>query len=271
MKLSIITCTLNSEKYLEECINSVINQNLDIGVYEHIFVDWDSKDKTKDIVEKYIKDYSNVKIIKRKPKWVYNAMNEGIKEAKWKYIMCLNSDDYLVEGVLDKYLGFVEKTGNKDLYYGILNIVNNWVVKKWIEKFFRIKQFLFKNFWCNVLIFHPTCLVKRESLLEMQLFDEDKKIASDYWMRLKMLKSGKEICYYPNNISNFREWCNSLTTSNNKLAKEEVFYYQYKYFWFWGVLIAEILNLFLKCYWKITKILWKIIYNYKLTIWNHEK
>jgi glycosyltransferase involved in cell wall biosynthesis len=68
MKLSIITCTYNSEKYIQECINSVIAQNLDKDDYEHIFVDAYSTDKTKDIIAQYMKKYSNVELIERKPK-----------------------------------------------------------------------------------------------------------------------------------------------------------------------------------------------------------
>jgi glycosyltransferase involved in cell wall biosynthesis len=68
MKLSIITCTYNSEKYLQECIDSVVAQNLDIHEYEHIFVDAYSTDKTKKIIVEYKKKYSNVRLIEREPK-----------------------------------------------------------------------------------------------------------------------------------------------------------------------------------------------------------
>ena len=82
MKLSIITCTYNSENYLQECINSVIAQNLNINEYEHVFVDAYSIDKTKEIIEKYAIKYHNVRLIERKAKWIYNAMNEWIKESE---------------------------------------------------------------------------------------------------------------------------------------------------------------------------------------------
>jgi glycosyltransferase involved in cell wall biosynthesis len=68
MKLSIVTCTYNSEKYLQECIDSVIAQDLDTNIYEHVFVDAYSTDKTKNIIKKYQKQYPNVKIIERQPK-----------------------------------------------------------------------------------------------------------------------------------------------------------------------------------------------------------
>ncbi|MBR4633566.1 glycosyltransferase family 2 protein [bacterium] len=68
MKLSIITCTYNREKCLQQCIDSVIAQNLDLNTYEHIFVDAYSKDKTKTIIKNYMAKYKNVRLIEREPK-----------------------------------------------------------------------------------------------------------------------------------------------------------------------------------------------------------
>ena len=216
MKLTIITCTYNSEGYLQECIDSVVNQNLDENTYEHIFVDALSTDKTRHIIEKYMKKYNNVKLIERKPKWVYNAMNEWIKQAKWEYIMCLNSDDYLENDILSWYLNFIEDTKKKDLYYWKLRVVKNG--KNICESNMRIlfiKKILFKIFWTNCLIFHPTVIWKTRVFLELWLFNENYKIASDYEMRIKFMKKKKTMCYYPTIVSNFRVHWWSLSNSQN--------------------------------------------------------
>jgi glycosyltransferase involved in cell wall biosynthesis len=78
MKLSIITCCYNSDKYIQETINSVISQKLDKNIYEHIFIDAFSSDNTIDIINKYIMENSENKIVLKqsKPKGIYNAMNE---------------------------------------------------------------------------------------------------------------------------------------------------------------------------------------------------
>lgn len=75
-RLSIITCTWNSEKYLQECIDSVKNQSWNLKI-EHIFVDGFSTDKTLEIIQSYqkeCKDRIDVKILQSSPKGVYNAM-----------------------------------------------------------------------------------------------------------------------------------------------------------------------------------------------------
>ena len=232
MKLSIITCTYNSEKYLQDCIDSVIAQNLNIDDYEHIFVDGQSSDITIKLIENYKNKFQNVKLLERKPKWVYNAMNEWIKEAKWEYIMCLNSDDFLEPNILEWYLKFIQKTWNKDLYYWKVSLIK-W--KKCIsifndDNFVWFKKILF-HMWCLTLIAHPSVLLKRIVCLDMWMFDESKKISSDFGMWLKMLKYKKDFVFYPHIISNFRLHDGSLTTwvKNFQLARQEDLFFKRKY------------------------------------------
>ena len=88
-KISIITVTKNSEKFLSENILSVKSQNY--KNFEHIIVDGNSKDKTIKIIKSYKK---NIKFIKNKnDKGLYHAMNVGIKKSSGDIIGILNSDD----------------------------------------------------------------------------------------------------------------------------------------------------------------------------------
>lgn len=92
---SVIIPIYNSEEYLEECLDSVINQ--DLGFKEHIemiLVNDGSQDKSEDICLTYVKKYpENIIYIKKKNGGVSSARNLGIKKAKGKYINFLDSDD----------------------------------------------------------------------------------------------------------------------------------------------------------------------------------
>ena len=91
-KFSIITCTKDSEQYLEQNIKSVSEQTF--NDFEHILVDGQSSDKTIEIICKYQNQFPDRVIsIIRSPKGIADAMNEGIKRAKGEYIICLHSDD----------------------------------------------------------------------------------------------------------------------------------------------------------------------------------
>ena len=245
MKLSIITCTYNSEKYLQECIDSVIAQNLDKDAYEHIFVDAYSTDNTKKIIEKYKGKYQNVRIIYRKPKWIYNAMNEGIKESKWDYIMCLNSDDFLEKNILTKYLKFVKETWCKDIYYWKVRVFNSVDSYVNLNNLIKLRKFLYKNFGCNVLVNHPSTLTKKMLFeWDMWMFDETKKISSDYWFFLKCMTNKKEFCYFPEIITNFRihSWGASSNKNLKSIANNEDLYFKKQYLPFFKVWIAVFID-----------------------------
>lgn len=81
---SIITCTYNSEKFLQENIDSVKSQTF--KDYEHIFIDGYSTDDTNKIINKYILIDRRSKIFKYPPKGISNAFNLGIKKSLGKYL-----------------------------------------------------------------------------------------------------------------------------------------------------------------------------------------
>ena len=95
-KLSIIIVCFNSEKYIADSIESVINQTCNL--WELIIVNGYSKDNTDSIIKEYSK-YISI-YINEPDEGIYNAMNKGAKFAKGSHISFLNSDDlYLPEFV----------------------------------------------------------------------------------------------------------------------------------------------------------------------------
>jgi len=96
-RISIITITLNSEKYLERCIKSVQNQTY--KNFEHIIIDGKSNDNTLKIIDNYKHKIS--KLISEKDKGIWDAMNKGIKNSNGDIICFLNSDDYFFPKTLE--------------------------------------------------------------------------------------------------------------------------------------------------------------------------
>jgi len=90
LKISIITPTFNSEKYLERCIKSI--QSQDYNSIEHIIVDGDSNDETINIIKKY--QNNKTILISEKDNGIWDAMNKGLKIASGDIVCFLNSDDY---------------------------------------------------------------------------------------------------------------------------------------------------------------------------------
>lgn len=109
MDISVIVVSYNTKKLLEDCISSIYKFTKSIN-FEVIVVDNASKDNSIEIMKK---KFPKTKIILNK----YNrgfgpANNQGIKIAKGKYILLLNSDTYLVENSLKKLVDKAKSVSN---------------------------------------------------------------------------------------------------------------------------------------------------------------
>ncbi len=88
MKISVVTATFNSEKFIQRCIASVHSQSFGC---EHIIVDGASSDATNHIVKKYLRPQD--KHVIEPDRGIYDAFNKGISLASGDVIAILNSDD----------------------------------------------------------------------------------------------------------------------------------------------------------------------------------
>lgn len=100
VKYSIIVPIYKIEKYIEECILSVVNQSY--NNYELILVDDGSPDNSGAICDRYSKEYDNIKVIHKKNGGLSDARNYGINAATGEYILFLDGDDTLHNECLKK-------------------------------------------------------------------------------------------------------------------------------------------------------------------------
>lgn len=109
MKLSIIVPVYNVEKYLERCINSLINQDIDDKEYEIIMVNDGSTDNSKAIADLLVEKHDNISLYCQENQGLSGARNTGIEHAKGKYLMFVDSDDYLKDNSLANLINTCEK------------------------------------------------------------------------------------------------------------------------------------------------------------------
>lgn len=107
-KVSIVTVCYNSEKYIEDCIKSIMRQTYDN--VEHIIVDGGSTDGTLDIIKKYENQY-NMRWISEKDNGMYDAITKGFKMASGEIYAWLNSDDIYMPWACELVAIVMEKTG----------------------------------------------------------------------------------------------------------------------------------------------------------------
>lgn len=101
MKFSVILPCYNVEKYLNECVESILKQTF--KDYEIILVDDGAKDSTPQICDEYAQKYSFIKVVHQPNAGLSEARNTGTKHAEGDYIVYVDSDDYFNgENVLQK-------------------------------------------------------------------------------------------------------------------------------------------------------------------------
>lgn len=96
--ISIIIPCYNAEKYLPQCLDSVLNQSY--KEYEIILVNDGSIDATRDICEAYSAKDDRIVVLHKRNQGVSSARNDGIRLARMDYILFLDSDDFMVDGIL---------------------------------------------------------------------------------------------------------------------------------------------------------------------------
>ena len=101
IKVSVIVPVYNVEKYIERCLESLVNQTLqDIEI---IVVNDGSKDGSEDIIKRYLKSYGKmIKYVTKQNGGLSDARNYGMKYATGEYIAFLDSDDYVDVTIYEK-------------------------------------------------------------------------------------------------------------------------------------------------------------------------
>lgn len=95
MRLSIIVPVYNVEPYLEKCLDSLLDQNIDKSQYEILVLNDGSTDKSLEIVHKYADKYSNIQEFSHPNKGLSGTRNVGLKNATGDYVWFVDSDDWI--------------------------------------------------------------------------------------------------------------------------------------------------------------------------------
>jgi glycosyltransferase len=191
MKISIITITYNSAKSLKRALESVQSQTYpDI---EHVIVDGASTDGTKELIEAYAKEHTNVRWVSEKDDGIYNALNKGIKMATGDVIGFLHSDDILFSADSIRQIAAAFEQSKVDVVYGDLQYCRgNKVVRRWKSNAYDPRGL--KYGWMPP---HPTMYVKREVYEQVGEYDEWFRISADYDMILRIFSAGYMTYYIP--------------------------------------------------------------------------
>lgn len=227
-ELSIIIPIYNCEKYLTQCLNSVLNQTF--KNFELILVDDGSTDSSGKICDEYIDKDSRIKVIHKINQGCVLARRAGFEQACGNYISFLDSDDWIDK---DFYSYIFEKIENADLYCcGFTSEYENGKQNKetntiesgvYYEKTLKnlLKQCLYNGtFYKNGVFPALWCKVMKKSLLESVIYSIDSsiKMGEDAAITYPVLAASKKICIDNSNcMYHYRRLNNSMSTSYDNL------------------------------------------------------
>lgn len=216
--VSIVIPCYNDKEYIEESVNSALNQS-----YQHfeiIIVDDGSDEKTKKVLSNL--HHQKIKLITQVNKGLSAARNVGIAHASGDFILTLDADDFFENSFLEKAVAVL----NSDQSVGVVSCFSNYFVDKYkiiyrsCPNGGKIDDFLYRN---NA---SANSLFRKQCWLDAGGYDEKMKNGYEDWeFWISVTKQNWSVFILEEFLFNYRKKEVSMLQTTNLLFEEE----NYKY------------------------------------------
>lgn len=225
--VSILIPVYNAEKYLEQCIDSILNQTY--GNLEIVILNDGSTDSSLSICEEYSKKDNRIKVYSQENKGIAETRNILLSLAKGEYIMFVDADDYIAADTCEKCLKTLENDCSDMVIFGynLVSVngedisVNKELLREQISGYELCKRILsseIRDYLCT-------------KFFKRQLFENITFPSGHRW---EDLATAYRIALNANNVSIieeafyfYRQHSNSITNSINSKAIENIFLVRY--------------------------------------------
>lgn len=217
--VSIVMPVYNEEKYIVNCIDSLLQQDYSQNLMEWIFVDGMSTDNTKQLIQQYIEKYPTlIKVYDNPNKTVPYAMNIGIGNAKGKYIIRLDAHADYSKNYISKCVYYLNTT-NADNVGGIAEtksrgIVGNAIAKMLSSKFGVGNSQFRTNGESGYVDTVPFGAFRREVFEKYGGYDERLTRNQDNEMNYRIRKNGGNVIGYDLNAEKIKLYKNGVDPTN---------------------------------------------------------
>ena len=226
MRLSVITPSYNSGRFIEETVKSVLAQRDTPGLeLEYIVVDGKSTDNTLEVLEPYRDSIAH--LISEPDNGPTSALNKGFRLATGDLLAWINADDVYEPDAFAKCLETMKRHPGRALYFGRCRIVDleGHEIRRGITRF----KNAFFPFSCRPLIqsinyvSQPAMFFTRAAYEKAGELREDLKAAFDYEFILRLWRCGGACAIPSPAISNFRWYPGSISGSTFRRQFQEEF------------------------------------------------
>lgn len=222
--ISVIVPIYGVEKYLEECIESIINQTY--TTLEVILVDDGSPDRCGEICDRYAQRDSRIIVIHQKNGGAAAARNAGLRIATGEYIAFVDGDDYLEPDAYEKMVAVLIEN-DADIVHGGFNYiyVNRTEIHNSSDEIivFSAAQYLiqFTTDWTCTL---STIKLFRHHVLS-NVFYEEGHLIDDEFFTYQGVMNARKIVYIPTVVYNYRQRASSVMKDRSTIQRrcEDIF------------------------------------------------
>ena len=221
VEISVLIPSHNVEKYIGECLDSIINQTFED--IEIICIDDKSTDKTLEILNEYALKDSRIKVYgNQENKGVSYTRNYLLSLAKGKYIYFLDSDDYIELDALEKLHGLAEEKSLDIIMFKLINFKNlskreykdEYIEMSYLERSVKDEIFSFEDikvFAADICVDLPGKLFKRDLIQDIEF--PNGYIFEDVPFFFEALLKAKRIYFLREYLYHRRDRRKSITTS----------------------------------------------------------
>lgn len=225
IELSIIIPCYNVEGYIEQCLNSILQQK--ILPREILCIDDGSTDNTANIIKRYCETHTQIKYIYQKNQGVSQARNIGLKHAISQYIQFVDPDDVLHFKLLDCFFQIYTLNKNIELFYFENENFHDFQMIKLKSKTqinYQARKFVTGNDLFSHLINikkYPGACWKYIFLKDRLTIKFEGRNHEDHLITLHILLSSKLCYYFKSPLYFYRQRSNSLT-NKKEICKEYI-------------------------------------------------
>ena len=214
--LSIIVPVYNVEKYLKECVTSLLHQTL--KQYEIILVDDGSTDSSGRICDRYASKDSHIRVVHKENGGLSSARNAGLDVAKGRYIGFVDSDDYILPDMYEKLIAELEFTHAEIAICSYFAFTEFKEIKKYVYPKKKYKKYAYttaetlKNFFLRNISESVWDKVYAAELWKDRRFVEG-EINEDTNVVYELLKTSSKTVFLDLKMYGYRQRKGSITKS----------------------------------------------------------
>ena len=218
IKLSVVIPVYNVEQFLVRCVESVLNQDLEDEEFEVLLINDGSTDKSDEIGKQLAAQYSQIHYFEQENKGLGAARNLGIRNSNGKYILFLDSDDWIETKVLKNLLTKAEQDNLDMLIYNSRRVFENGENKNIEVTYLPNHLYTGENLILETRVDVLPCanFYRKSILIENIISFEEGVFYEDPDFYFKFILNSERIMYVPEMVYNYYFNENSITLKTEK-------------------------------------------------------